>query len=147
MASKNDQGEYAGKEPMQGTIPDPEVSDKATRRRYTADYKLGILKEIDACSGPGKVGAILRREGLYSSLVSSWRRRREDGSLVALSPRKRGRKAKLRNPLSTHVEELERKNRKLERQLKQAQAVIEVQKKLSEILGLQQIDPTEEGSE
>ncbi len=126
---------------------DPEVSEKPTRRQYPAEYKLRILKEADACAEPGDVGALLRREGLYSSILSTWRRQREDGSLKALSPSKRGRKVKPPNPLSRRVEELERKNRKLEAQLKQAQAVIEVQKKLSEILGLPPTDAPEEGSE
>ncbi len=125
---------------------DPEVSEKPTRRQYPAEYKLRILKEADACAEPGDVGALLRREGLYSSLLSTWRRQREDGSLKALSPSKRGRKVKPPNPLSRRVEELERKNRKLEAQLKQAQAVIEVQKKLSEILALPPTDAPEEGS-
>ncbi len=127
--------------------PDPEVSEKPTRRQYPAEYKLRILKEVDACSEPGDVGAFLRREGLYSSLLSTWRRQREDGSLKALSPSKRGRKVTPANPLSRRVEELERKNRKLEAQLKQAQAVIEVQKKLSEILALPPTGAPEEGSE
>ena len=132
--------------PAASSAPDPEVSEKPTRRRYPAEYKLRILKEVDACTEPGHVGAVLRREGLYSSLLSTWRRQREDGSLKALSPSKRGRKVKPPNPLSRRVEELERKNRKLEAQLKQAQAVIEVQKKLSEILALSPTDAPEEGS-
>ncbi len=133
--------------PAGSPAPDPEVSEKPTRRRYPAEYKLRILKEADACTEPGDVGALLRREGLYSSILSTWRRQREDGSLKALSPSKRGRKVKPPNPLSRRVEELERKNRKLEAQLKQAQAVIEVQKKLSEILALPPTGAPEEGSE
>lgn len=116
--------------------PDPEVSERPRRRQYPAEYKLRILREADASTRPGEVGALLRREGLYSSLLSTWRRQREEGSLKALSPGKRGRKATPPNPLSRRVEELERENRKLEAELKQAQAVIEVQKKLSEILAL-----------
>ncbi len=127
--------------------PDPEVSEKPTRRQYPAEYKLRILKEADACTELGEGGALLRGEGLYSSLLSTWRRQREDGSLKALNPSKRGRKAKPPNPLSRRVEELERKNRKLEAQLKQAQAVIEVQKKLSEILALSPTDAPQERSE
>ena len=126
--------------------PDPEVSEKPRRRQYPAEYKLRILKEADACTEPGDVGAVLRREGLYSSLLSTWRRQREEGSLNALTPGKRGRKVKPSNPLSRRVEELERENRKLEGQLKQARAVIEVQKKLSEILALPPTDTPEEGS-
>jgi len=126
--------------------PDPEVSEKPRRRQYPAEYKLSILKEADACTEPGDVGALLRREGLYSSLLSTWRRQREDGSLRALSPSKRGRKVRPSNPLSHRVEELERENRKLAGRLKQAQTVIEVQKKLSEILALPPTDAPEEGS-
>lgn len=126
--------------------PDPEVSEKPTRRHYPAEYKLRILKEADACTEIGEVGALLRREGLYSSLLSTWRRQREEGSLTALSPSKRGRKAKPPNPLSRRVEELEREKRELEARLKQAEAVIEVQKKLSEILALPPTDATEDGS-
>ncbi len=132
--------------PAASPAPDPEVSGKPTRRQYPAEYKLRILKEADACAEPGDVGALLRREGLYSSILSTWRRQREDGSLKALSPSKRGRKVKPPNPLSRRLEGLERENRELEARLKQAQAVIEVQKKLSEILGLPPTDAPEEGS-
>ena len=126
--------------------PDPEVSEKPTRRQYPAEYKLRILKEADACTESGDVGALLRREGLYSSMLSTWRRQREEGSFKALSPSKRGRKAKPPNPLSRQVEELEREKRVLKARLKQAQAVIEVQKKLSEILELPPTDAPQDGS-
>jgi transposase-like protein len=129
------------------SAPDPEVSEKPTRRRYPAEYKLRILKELDACTEPGEVGAFLRREGLYSSLVSTWRRQRDEGSLKALAASKRGRKPKPSNPLSRRVEDLEREKKKLERRLKQAQTVIEVQKKLSEILGLPLTETPERGSD
>ena len=81
-------------------VPDPEVPEKAQRRHYTAEYKLRVLEEADRCREPGEVGALLRREGLYSSLLSTWRRQRDEGSLSALEPRKRGRKAKPKNPLT-----------------------------------------------
>lgn len=126
--------------------PDPEVSEKPRRRRYPAEYKLRVLQEADASTEPGEIGALLRREGLYSSLLSTWRRQREEGTLKALTPTRRGRKAKAPNPLSRRVEELERDKRKLQGQLKQAQAVIEVQKKLSEILALPPTDEPEDGS-
>jgi len=126
--------------------PDPEVSEKPRRRRYPAEYKLRILTELDACGQPGEIGAVLRREGLYFSLVSTWRRQRDAGSLKALGGRNRGRKPKPVNPLSRRVEELERENEQLERQLTQAQTVIEVQKKLSEILGSPPTDAPKEGS-
>ncbi|NIN63889.1 MAG: IS3 family transposase, partial [Anaerolineae bacterium] len=103
---------------------------------YTARYKLDILKQADACTKPGQLGALLRREGLYHSNLITWRRQREEGSLKALGPRKRGRKASPKNPLAPRVAELERENRRLERRLKQAETIIEIQKKTSELLGI-----------
>ncbi len=113
--------------------PDPEVSDRPQRRRYSAEYKLRILREADACVEPGEIGALLRREGLYSSLLSQWRRQRDAGALKALDG-KRGRKAKPVNPLSGRVAALEAENRKLQEKLRQAEAIIDIQKKVSEIL-------------
>jgi transposase-like protein len=100
---------------------------------------------VEACREPGAVGALLRREGLYSSLLSTWRRQRDQGSLQALSAGKRGRKAKAINPLADRVRELELENRKLEGQLKQAQALIGVQKKLCELLAPSATEPPGEG--
>jgi transposase-like protein len=117
-------------------VPDPEVKATKPRRRFTAKYKLGILAEIDACTSKGQIGAILRREGLYSSNLTTWRRQREEGILNGLSPRKRGRKAKEINPLAKRVAELERENRKLDKKLKQAEIIIEFQKKISQMLNL-----------
>lgn len=117
--------------------PDPEVSERPRRRRYTTEYKLSILAEADAASAPGEIAALLRREGLYSSLLSVWRRQREEGALDAPSARKRGRRTKPVNPLTRRVQELEREKRELQRQLEQARAVIGIQKKLSEILAPQ----------
>ena len=115
--------------------PDPEVPSKATRRRFTAEYKLRVLKEADSCEpGSGEIGALLRREGLYSSHLTTWRRQRESGELEGLSPRKRGRKPA--NPLQRRVAELEREKEQLEQRLEQAETIIEVQKKLSKLLGL-----------
>ena len=116
--------------------PDPEVTDRPRRRRFSAAQKLQILREADACTEPGQVGALLRREGLYSSHLTDWRRKRAAGELQALEPRKRGRKPKLRNPLAEQVARLERDKAKLEEQLRKARIIIDVQKKLSEILGL-----------
>ena len=94
-------------EAKQGTIlqqgvvrPDPEVSEKPTRRRFTAEYKLRILRLADDCTKPGSIGALLRREGLYSSHLTMWRRQRERGALDGLQPNKRGREAAKRNPCS-----------------------------------------------
>ena len=108
----------------------PEVPEKPQRRQFSAEYKLRVLRAADDCD-PGELGELLRREGLYSSHVSTWRRQRDEGTLQALDPKKRGRKTTPVNPLSRKVEELERENRKLKGQLKQAEAVIEVQKKVS----------------
>jgi transposase-like protein len=83
-----------GTEESQMSPPDPEVPEKRPRRRFTAKYKLQILQEADACTGPGQLGALLRREGLYSSNLTTWRRQRDQGLLDALSPKKRGRKEK-----------------------------------------------------
>ena len=116
--------------------PDPEVPEKRPRRRFTAQYKLRILEEIDARNDQGHIGAILRREGLYYSNIGKWRQQRDQGVLHGLSAKKRGRKAKEANPLSQKVAELERENRRLQKKLKQAETIIEVQKKVSEILGI-----------
>jgi transposase-like protein len=108
-------------------VPDPEVPEKAARRRFTAEYKLRIVREAEGCEAPGDVGALLRREGLYSSHLTTWRRQREGGMLEALMPKKRGRHAP--HPLSRRVAELERENAHLQRRLKQAETIIEVPKK------------------
>jgi transposase-like protein len=113
--------------------PDPEVPSKAKRRRFSTEYRLKILREADRCKNPGEVGALLRREGLYSSLLSTWRQQREKGALEAMRSVRRGRKPKAVDP---RVKELEKKNARLERRLKQAEAIIEVQKKVAEILGI-----------
>ena len=118
--------------------PDPEVPEKKPRRRFTAKYKLGVLAEIDSCTQSGEVGAILRREGLYYSNITTWRRQKQEGALRALSPKKRGRKQKETTLQDKRITELERENRKLSQKLKQAETIIEVQKKISEILGVHQ---------
>lgn len=117
-------------------IPDPEVPEKAKRRRYSAAYKQRILREADQCHESGGVGALLRREGLYWSNLQTWRRQREAGTLAALTPRKRGRKAAPKNPLTGRVQELERKNRQLHRKLQRAEIMLDIQKKASELLGI-----------
>lgn len=115
-------------------IPDPEVVPKAKRRKFSAEYKLRILGEADNCTEPGQIGALLRREGLYSSHLSTWRRQREQGVLEALSPKKRGRKGK--DELEKEVMKLQREKERLQAHLEQAEMIIEVQKKLSRLLGL-----------
>ena len=115
-------------------IPDPEVVPKAKRRRFSAKYKQRILEEADNCTEPGQTGALLRREGLYSSHLSTWRRQRDRGLVQSLSPKKRGRKRK--DELEREVVRLERENERLQASLEQAEMIIEVQKKLSRLLGL-----------
>ncbi len=115
-------------------IPDPEVVPKAKRRKFTAKYKLRIVEEADACTEPGQIGALLRREGLYSSHLSKWRQQRKDGQLQALSAKKRGRKAQ--DPSVAELAKLRRENKRLRARLEQAEMIIDVQKKLSQILGL-----------
>ena len=117
--------------------PDPEVPAKAQRRRFSAQYKKRVLDEADACKGkPGAIGALLRREGLYSSHLTTWHKQRERGELEGLSSKKRGRKAKAINPLAGKVRELEAENRRLKKQLDKAETIIAFQKKLSEMLGI-----------
>ena len=118
--------------------PDPEVVEKKPRRKFTAHYKLRILEEADACTEPGQIGVLLRREGLYSSNLTVWRRQRKEGQLNALSAKTRGRKPTPKNPLADRVALLEKENRRLQNQLKQARTIIDVQKKISEILGIPQ---------
>src|SRR3989337_965022 len=113
-----------------------EVMAKPERRRFTAVYKLRILREADACSGRGEIGALLRREGLYSSNLTQWRKQRERGELEGLS-RKRGPLPKPRNPLAEKVRVLERDNTRLKRRAERAEGLVELQKKASEILGIE----------
>ena len=118
--------------------PDPEVSEKKPRRRFTAQYKLRILEEADGCDKLGQIGVLLRREGLYSSNLSSWRKQKQKDLLQAMSPQKRGRKQKERNPLSQQVARLEKENRRLKEKLIKAEAIIDIQKKISDILDISQ---------
>lgn len=114
---------------------DVEVSAVSQRRRLTAAYTCRVLAEADACTEPGQVGALWRREGLYSSHLTTWRRPREHGMWEALTPNKRGRKARGLDPLAQRVAPLERDHARLSQQLKQAETIIEVQKKVSECWG------------
>lgn len=116
------------------TPPDPEVPERARRRRFTAAYKLRTLEEADACCRPGQLGALLRREGLYSSHLVDWRRQRSQGALAALAPQRRGRPP---TPAAiTEVARLRRENERLARELATAETIIEIQKKVSTLLGL-----------
>lgn len=122
--------------------PDPEVPSKRLRRRFSATYKRRILEQVDGC-GPGRIAALLRREGLYSSHLTTWKHQRQTGEAAGLEPRKRGRKAVVRNALTGENEKLRRDNDRLQKRLRQAETIIGVQKKLCELLGLPTYSSTE----
>lgn len=118
--------------------PDPEVLEKATRRRFTAEYKARVLREYEA-SPKGERGALLRREGLYSSHIASWQSQRARGEVAGLEPKKRGRKpTKRRDEVAVENARLRRQVARLEHELAYAKKVIVVQKKVSELLGVEQ---------
>lgn len=120
--------------------PDPEVHAKAERRQFSAAEKLRIVEEADRCTQPGQIGALLRREGIYSSHLSKWRWLRKQGQLQALSPHQRGPKA-AHTPEQDEIARLKRENARLQAKLEQAEAIIDIQKKVSALLGL---PPTEQ---
>ena len=111
--------------------PNTEVVGKAKRRRFTAAEKLRLLREVEACRGSGEIGALLRREGIYSSYLSTWRKQRELGELDGLSPQKRGPKP---DPQAVELAKLRRENERLQERLRQAELIIEVQKKVAQML-------------
>lgn len=115
------------------SVPDPAVAEKARRRKFPAEYKLRILREVEHCKAPGQVGAILRREGLYSSSLSQWRKQRDRIARVGLAARKRGPKRRAVDP---RVKQLEQENAQLRRRLQRVEAMLEIQKKASELLGI-----------
>ena len=123
-------------EGVESSSAEVEVMAKPTRRRYTAEYKLRILREAEALSGRGEIGALLRREGLYSSNLTQWRKQRERGELEGLS-RKRGPLPKGKNSLADKVKVLERENVRLKARAERAEGLVELQKKVSEILGIE----------
>ena len=114
-------------------LQDMQVSAKARRRRFTAEYKLKIVREADACTKPGELGALLRREGLYSSRLVDWRRARERGEL--LRPPRRGRRAKPEEPGAKRIAELERQLARATARAEHAEALVELQKKVAALLG------------
>jgi len=126
--------------PAVPVTPNPEVIEQARRRRFTAKYKLEVLAQADRCE-PGQLGALLRREGLYSSHLTCWRRQREAGALAGLAARKRGRPAPVPDVHGQRVTELERENEWLRGRLLQAETIIDVQKKVSFLLGLDPSPP------
>ncbi len=113
-----------------------EVVAKAARRRFTAAEKLRVLREADCCTKSGELSALLRREGLYSSHLSAWRLARRNGELAGLTPRRRGPKARPVDPRDKKIAELERETRRLQARLERAEGLIEVQKKVSQLLGI-----------
>jgi transposase-like protein len=115
---------------------DPEVAPTAVRRQFSNAEKLRILEEADACTEPGEIGALLRREGIYSSYLSRWRKARDEGLLDDGQERKRGPKPAANKEIVEEVTELQRENRRLRRRLTRAEVIIEAQKKLSQILGV-----------
>ena len=117
-----------GNRPTMTQEPDPQVVPKAERRRFSAEYKLRILAEADRCTEHGQIGALLRREGLYSSHLTTWRRQRDQGTLGG----KRGRKT---DPRSAEIKRLEQENERLRTRLARAEHIIDVQKKLAQLLG------------
>jgi transposase-like protein len=123
---------------LEARVPDPEVVPKAKRRQFKAKYKLRVLEEADRCTERGQIGELLRREGLYSSHLSKWRQQRARGQLQGLAPKKRGRKSQ--DPSIAELARLRRENERLRVQLEQAEIIIDVQKKLAQLLGL----PTDE---
>ena len=137
-------GNTVAPEPPNSTRPDPQVIPTAKRRAFTAEYKLAILAEADAAAHTGGIGALLRREGLYSSHLVTWRRERQAGMLKGLTPHKRGPKSK-RNPQDEEIQKLRRENQRLTEELRKAAIVIDVQKKVGALLGwpLPKADPEE----
>ncbi len=127
-----------GAQSMEAREPGPssEVLEKPVRRRFAVEYKARILAEADACTQPGLLGELLRREGLYSSHLATWRRQRDEGVLAGLTPKRRGRRAKAKNPLAGEVARLQRENQRLKEQLRQAELIIDVEKKVSEMLNI-----------
>lgn len=116
-------------------VPEVEVTEKAARRRFSAEYKRKVLKEADACV-PGEIGALLRREGLYSSHLSVWRSARERGEIAGLAPKKRGPKVTPPDPRDRKIVELERETRRWQARAERAEALVGLQKKVSAILGI-----------
>ena len=117
---------------LKEAMPNTEVVAKAKRKRFTAAEKLRILREVDACQGSGEIGALLRREGIYSSYLTTWRRQRERGELDGLAPRKRGPKP---NPEAIELAKLRREHARLQDRLERAEFIIDFQKKVAQMFG------------
>lgn len=119
-----------------GETPDPEVVGRAVRRRFSAAYKQRILAEVDAAVGTGAIGRIIRREGLYSSQIAAWRKSRADAERAALRPKKRGPRPAVANPLQAENAQLKREKERLLKKLRTAELMIDLQKKVSQLLGI-----------
>jgi len=126
-------------------VREVEVMAKPTRRRFSAEYKLKILREAGACIQPGELGALLRREGLYFSNLQTWRAQREAGELGGLAPKKRGPAPQAKNPLMATVATLEREVSRYKARAERAEALVELQKKVAEFLGTDLQRPDEKG--
>ena len=132
---------------LQGTTgtTEIEVTDKAKRRRFSAAEKLRVLEAADRCDKPGELGALLRREGIYSSHLAAWRKaRKERGEATGLEPQKRGPKGVPKDERDVKFAKLERENARLARELERAKAIIDIQKKVAELLGIPLAKPGEE---
>ena len=126
--------ERSGGSPDRGAEPDPEVPERAKRRRFTAEYKERVVRAADACRKPGEVGALLRREGLYSSHLTAWRKQMREHGVQGLFVKRRGPAPKPKP--SARELQLEREKRKLEKKLAKAELIIEFQKKVHALLGI-----------
>ncbi len=126
--------------------PDPEVEEKPKRRVFTAEYKARIVAEADACTKPGEIGALLRREGIYYSNLSKWRQQQKAAAMEALSAKKRGPEPDPTVPFKKRVAQLERENETLRKELAKARTIIDVQKKVSGLLGVPTVPSDEESS-
>jgi transposase len=132
-ANQNDSLSIEESEAGANQAPDPEVKAQARRRQHSATYKLRILEELDRCAEPGQQGAILRREGLYTSHLVKWRKQRRAGQLKALTPKKRGRREA--DPATVELARLQREHEKLKAKLERAEIIIRYQKKVADLLG------------
>jgi len=127
--------------------PDPQVSDHPTRRRFSAAYKLEIVREADRCTEYGQLGALLRREGLYHSHLDQWRKLRDQGALDGLTSQKRGPKPKAQSTFALEMKQLQRENARLQKKLAKAEAIIDFQKKVHDLLGIPLRQMEEDDSE